>query len=108
MEGKKGGKGQQQQERRSSGVIEESIWRGDTMKEDWETSTERETRIQEECGKQGTTYYPEDDWSMAERLAEDEARALAKAAIRKTISGTCTHAKTAIWTTGGGRNDRLE
>ena len=80
---KKGWEGQQQQTKRSSGVIEESIKRGDAIKEDCETSDEREATIEKECEEHGITFYPEDDWSMPERLAEDERRAKAKASQRK-------------------------
>ena len=55
---------------------EMSIEKGETIWEDWETWTEREDRIREECGRVGETFYPESDWYIAERQAEDYARAL--------------------------------
>ena len=39
--------------------------------------------IGKECEEQGIPFIPEDDWSMPERLAEDEVRAKEKAALRK-------------------------
>ena len=71
-------------ERRISGIQEESIEKGETILSDWETFTEREDRIQKECGESGETYRAEDDWSIAERQAEDKRRSLGNAQMRKT------------------------
>ena len=48
-ETRKGEKGTQSA-RRTSGVQEDSIRRGETIIEDWETSAHREAQIREECG----------------------------------------------------------
>ena len=45
--------------------------------------SEREDRLRKECEKRGETFYPEDDYIVPERHAEDKARADAKAAQRK-------------------------
>ena len=79
-----GGKMLKPQGRRIGGIQEESIEKGETILSGWETFTERENRIQKECGKSGETYRAEDDWSIAERQAEDIRRALGNAQMRKT------------------------
>ena len=66
MGAKKDEKGTQSK-RRTSGIQEDSIGRGETIAGDWETFTQREARIREECEKEGVTFNPEDDWSMPER-----------------------------------------
>ena len=63
--------------------IENSIAKGETIKEDWETFDEREARLPEACErKKGGEFSPEDDYSIAERQAGDYDRALQPAAKR--------------------------
>ena len=63
--------------------MEDSIRNGETIREGWGTFSERETRPNEECDKRGEEFFPEDDWAMPERQAEDKRRAEAMASQRK-------------------------
>ena len=54
----------------------------------WEEKTggpwaEREERLRKECGKRGATFRPEDDCGIADRQADDRARAEANASRRQ-------------------------
>ena len=63
--------------------VEDSIRKGEPVKEGFGTSTRRETRLKEECGKLDMTFYPEDDWEMPERQGEDQRREEAQEAQRE-------------------------
>ena len=66
--------------------METSIGDGETIKGDWGTFSEREGRgggLKAERGQRGNPFYPEDDYSMAERQAGDKARAEANESQRK-------------------------
>ena len=63
-------------------VVEDSIRNGETIRKEWRTFSERETRLKEECEKRDEQFYPEDDWAMPERQEEDRRRAEAKESQR--------------------------
>ena len=85
------GKNKAPEKRRSThSIMEASVRTVDTIREDWDTTSEREARIKEECEKNGEKFHPEDDWSMAERQRGDKARAEEKEAQRrKKLPGAC-------------------
>ena len=64
---------------RSLSTREESIAKGEKIESDWEPFADREDRLRRECEENGETFYKEDDWSMAERQADDKRRAQEKA-----------------------------
>ena len=61
--------------------METSIRTGETIKEEWDTFSERGIRAEFEKGDE--PFYPEDDWGMAERQSEDRGPADSKAEQRK-------------------------
>ena len=58
----------------TKGTQEMSIEKGETIRADWETWSEREGRIQDECERSGEVYRRENDWNITDRQAEDYER----------------------------------
>ena len=84
--GGKEGKKPQLPSRRLSRLQEESIEKGETIESDWESFADGEDRLRRECEENEEKFYPEDDWAIAERQADDVRRAQDKAKYRKEAS----------------------
>ena len=50
---------------------------------DWELWPDREARPKKECGGNGEPFYPENEWGISDRQADDRARAAENAAMRQ-------------------------
>ena len=65
------------------GTQEESIYKGETIHEDWEPWSEREARLKEEAEARGEEFHPESDYEIGERQSADYERAKQMAERRK-------------------------